>query len=228
MELPPGSLLVLYTDGVTEATHDLIAGEERLRTIVASAELLDAPNIAEAIDAAVVPAESNDDVALLTMELAAQPVGPQFISRWSFDASDMKAVALARREYVADLERRVVNDDDCGVAQLVLAELLGNVVRHAPGCVDIALDWACHAPVLHVLDRGNGFRYFPKLPADLLSECGRGLFIVSAIAEEFVVSERPGGGCHARALLPNRLRVEVHGAHTPFESAGKSKESAAV
>ena len=99
--------------------------------------------------------------------------------------------------------REPAGDDLCA-CELVFAELVGNVVRYAPGSAEIALDWASPVPVLHVLDRGPGFRYFPKLPVDLLSECGGGLFIVSALAEEFVVTERAGGGSHARAILPFR------------------------
>ena len=41
----------------------------------------------------------------------------------------------------------------------------------------------------------------PKLPADVLAESGRGLYIVSALAEDFSVSRRPDGGSHARAVL---------------------------
>ncbi len=52
-----------------------------------------------------------------------------------------------------------------------------------------------------MLDRGRGFRHLPKLPADVLSERGRGLYIVSALADDFAVTRRPDGGSHARAVL---------------------------
>lgn len=204
--LPPGTLLVLYTDGVTEATHDLLAGEKRLREVVGDAATLDAANVAETIGAAVIPAVSNDDVAILTLAIAADSFGPDVLLRWAFDPSDASAAQKVRAEYIADLARGGVAERDLNTAELIFSELLGNVVRHAPGTVDVVLDRGTPHPVLHVLDQGPGFGYRPKLPLDLLCERGRGLFIVSELTEEFVVTERPGGGSHARAILSLDLR----------------------
>ncbi|MGA7356543.1 MAG: ATP-binding protein, partial [Candidatus Cybelea sp.] len=86
-------------------------------------------------------------------------------------------------------------------AELVFGELLGNVARYAPGPIEIIFDWGEGAPVLHVLDRGPGFKLAPKLPSDLLSEQGRGLYLVWSLAEDFNVTERYDGGSHARAVL---------------------------
>jgi hypothetical protein len=52
-----------------------------------------------------------------------------------------------------------------------------------------------------VLDRGPGFTFAPQLPSDLLSERGRGLYIVWSLAEDFNVTQRYDGGSHARAVL---------------------------
>jgi anti-sigma regulatory factor (Ser/Thr protein kinase) len=79
-------------------------------------------------------------------------------------------------------------------------------VRYAPGPIEIMFDWTQGAPVLHVLDRGPGFTLTPKLPSDLLSERGRGLFIVWSLAEDFNVTERYDGGSHARAVLSTAAR----------------------
>jgi serine phosphatase RsbU (regulator of sigma subunit)/anti-sigma regulatory factor (Ser/Thr protein kinase) len=207
--LPEGSLLVLFTDGLTEATHDLLAGEQRLRAIIASGAIMDAPNIAQAIGKAVLPEHSNDDVAILTVALTGRAVTGDSLLRWSFDASDSTAARVARVEYAADLTRHGIAADDLVSAELIFAELLGNVVRYAPGFAEMALSWANPAPVLHVLDSGPGFRHFPKLPNDLLNESGRGLFIVSSLAQEFAVDERPGGGSHARAILPFQAHERI-------------------
>jgi serine phosphatase RsbU (regulator of sigma subunit)/anti-sigma regulatory factor (Ser/Thr protein kinase) len=206
VSLPEGSLLVLFTDGLTEATHDLLAGEQRLRAIIASGAIMDAPNIAQAIGSAVLPLHSNDDVAILTVATAARGASGDVPLRWSFDADDATAARAARFEYAADLTRHGISPCDLISAELIFAELLGNVVRYAPGSTEIALTWASSAPVLHVLDSGPGFRHFPKLPIDLLNESGRGLFIVSSLAQEFAVDARPSGGSHARAILPFHIR----------------------
>ena len=75
------------------------------------------------------------------------------------------------------------------------------MVRYAPGAVDVVLECASHSTVLHVIDSGPGFERSPMLPADPMSESGRGLFIISALTNEFNVSRRSGPGSHARAVL---------------------------
>jgi anti-sigma regulatory factor (Ser/Thr protein kinase) len=67
------------------------------------------------------------------------------------------------------------------------------------------LDLSGEVGVLHVVDGGDGFQHNARLPADALAESGRGLFIVSTIAEEFAVTRCPDGGAHARAVLKGRL-----------------------
>jgi hypothetical protein len=51
--------------------------------------------------------------------------------------------------------------------------------------------------VLHALDDGPGYRFLSRLPTDTLSERGRGLYLISALAEAFHVTPRPFGGSHA-------------------------------
>ena len=101
-------------------------------------------------------------------------------------------------------------DDDYDGAATVFVELVGNAVRHAPGPVDVAIEWTGARPVLHVIDEGPGFRTSApaKGPSDLLSESGRGLFLVSAFTEDFEVSSRRGAGSHARAVLRIRRRQD--------------------
>jgi anti-sigma regulatory factor (Ser/Thr protein kinase) len=92
---------------------------------------------------------------------------------------------------------------------LIFGELIGNVVRYAPGPITAMLDVSGPAPVLHVVDEGRGFEFRPRLPADLLSERGRGLFLVTAFAEELSVERRRTGGSHARAVLAGRTRYRT-------------------
>ncbi len=125
--------------------------------------------------------------------------------RWAFDALAGEAAGATRREIVARLARRGVGDADLVMAELVYAELVGNVARYAPGPVEVALDLSGEHAVLHVVDAGVGFQHNPRLPTDALAESGRGLYIVSTIAEEFAVTRCPGGGAHARAVLKGRL-----------------------
>jgi serine phosphatase RsbU (regulator of sigma subunit)/anti-sigma regulatory factor (Ser/Thr protein kinase) len=199
--MPLGSLLVLYTDGLTEATRDPIAGEAGVRRAIASDVVRKSSNVALAIHDAVIENVSPDDVAILTIAHVERDRASERLSHWSFDAGDAAAARGVRAELVTELQRVPLTDAGVANAELVFAELLGNVVRYAAKWVDVALDASGAFPVLHILDGGPGFRYSPRLPFDVLSERGRGLYIVAQLTEEFHVTKRPHGGSHARAVL---------------------------
>jgi PAS domain S-box-containing protein len=198
--IPPGALLVFYTDGLTESTRDIIEGERRLLTALLNPAILAAKNIARALHDDVLFDGSHDDVAILAVR-APQSGGGDPLVRWSFSSDDGERASSARHEFSELLTQRSASEDERFIAELVFGELIGNVVRYAPGPVDVAVDLSGASPVLHVLDGGEGFHYVPKLPDDLLSERGRGLFIVTTMTAEFSVVARPVAGSHARAVL---------------------------
>ncbi|HEY4439006.1 MAG TPA: SpoIIE family protein phosphatase [Candidatus Elarobacter sp.] len=199
--MPPDGLLVLYTDGLTESTRDLVDGEERLRLALRDDAIVAAPQLARRLLNEVAVGGSPDDVAVFTVFRHDPEPSLSQIHRWSFFSDDAAGARAVQHQVAEMLARHGMNDDAIGAAELLFAELLGNVVRYAGGLTEIALDFGGMAPVLHVLDRGRGFRHLPKLPADVLAESGRGLYIVSSLAEEFTVTRRPDGGSHARAVL---------------------------
>ena len=199
--LPPDALLVLYTDGLTEATRDVDAGEARLRSVLGDTAILERPQLARAIHDAVVPAAARDDVAVFVVRRCAITRDEEPVLRYAFDSKDADKARSVRHEIAGTLRTQGFTPDALGAAEVVFAELVGNVHRYATGPVEVALDRSGPAPVLHVLDRGRGFRHLPKLPADVLSERGRGLYIVSALSDDFAVTRRPDGGSHARAVL---------------------------
>lgn len=211
--IPEGSLLVFYTDGLTESERDIIAGEERLAVAVAQSAISEHPNPAHALYEAMLGGVSDDDVVVLTMRLDAPTEGSSTMAlsgqmgRWVFDSSDEQTASTARHAFVRALEEGGANRDELYAAELVFGELLGNVVRYAPGPIEITFDWSGSAPVLHVLDRGPGFTLVPRLPTDLLSERGRGLFLVWSLSDDFNVTKRFDGGSHARAVLAPRKRM---------------------
>lgn len=198
VDVPLGSMIVLYTDGLTEATRNMLDGERRLRASLDDPQVLGSPNVALAIHDAVLSEGARDDIAVMTM---AHIEHSDRLSHWSFDVNDPEMAYAVRTEFLRELERGGVTADARSSAELVFSELIGNVVRFAPRWADITLDWNGGRPVLHVLDGGPGFRHAPKLPENLLSESGRGLFIVSRLTSEFHVARRPNGGSHARAVL---------------------------
>jgi PAS domain S-box-containing protein len=198
--LDPGTLLVLYTDGLVESTHDVIAGERRLRDAIASLGQSGGDRTATRIATAVLAGGASDDVAILTLEFERETESPRY-HRWSFDSEDRFAAREIHKAFVASLVSAGANEAQLADAEVVFAELLGNVVRHARGPCDIVLDSTGTLPVLSVLDRGRGFTHTAYLPADAFAESGRGLFIVRTLTAEFNATRRPGGGSHARAVL---------------------------
>lgn len=202
--LPESSLLVFYTDGLVESTHDIVSGQERLTAAVARREIARARRPAEAIYRTVLQGSATDDVVVLTLQLDAAEVERS----WAFDAGDGETAQRTRHAFVEMLRERGMLPEEVATAELIFGELLGNVVRYAPGPIEISFEWSEDPPVLHVLDRGPGFTLVPRLPSDLLSERGRGLYIVWTLAEDFNVTERFDGGSHARAVLFSSSRTE--------------------
>jgi serine phosphatase RsbU (regulator of sigma subunit)/anti-sigma regulatory factor (Ser/Thr protein kinase) len=194
--LEPGSLIVLYTDGLIEATRDIAAGEVKLREAVAAlAPDADAP--AAALRSSVLgDGGAPDDVALLTVRVR----GGAKVRRWSFASDDAAAAQAARLEIIAMLREAGATPEQVVDTEVIFSELVANVVRHAPGIVEAALDFSAPSPVLHVLDRGKPGAT-DRDEVDSLLESGRGLFIASRLARDVWVSPRLDGGSHARAAL---------------------------
>ena len=195
--IPAGTLLVLYTDGLIEATRDVIEGEARLRAALAHDAVLHSNSPASLIRDIVLPDGAHDDVAILTLALGRE-------THWSFESQDAVAAQSARSSFVAALALHAQDDVDLAAAELIFGELVGNVVRYAPGPIDIDLEWTAAGPVLHVLDRGAGFDLRSLLPEDLMSEHGRGLYIVSVLGKALRADRLPGRGNHVRVVLPLR------------------------
>ncbi|HEX3464121.1 MAG TPA: SpoIIE family protein phosphatase [Candidatus Elarobacter sp.] len=197
----PGAMLVVHTDGLTEAERDILDGERRLHAVLAESDLPEADDVALAIQARLLRGAPHDDVAILVMraEDDGQPGGT--LRRWSFASDDAASARAARAAIIGELEAAGFRESALFGVELVYGELIGNVVRYAPGTIEVVLDCSGAAPVLHVLDRGVGFRMTPRLPYDDMSERGRGLFIINEMVDEFHVLRRSGGGSHASAVL---------------------------
>ncbi|HEV2738234.1 MAG TPA: SpoIIE family protein phosphatase [Candidatus Elarobacter sp.] len=205
--LPLGATLVFFTDGLIESNRDIERGEQRLHAALRSGAIAGADRPAEAIKRHMLAGGANDDVAVLTVAVrGAIPARTQAAPTpaWVFRADDARSAEDARTGFIAFLRTRGVPDANYAAAELVFGELVGNVVRHAPGPITVEVDWNAVDPVLHVIDRGPAYDVNAALPDDLMSESGRGLFLISVLGEDFSVTPLPGYGNHARV----RLRIE--------------------
>lgn len=66
-EIEAGSMLLLYTDGLTEAKRDVLAGEERLRQAFGQSEIAQTLTPAFDLRGMLLDDENSDDVAIMTV-----------------------------------------------------------------------------------------------------------------------------------------------------------------
>ena len=200
--LPPGAMVVFFTDGLVESTRDIAEGEHRLSAALRDEALAEmhapaAALVARVLDDGIV----RDDVAVLTLRLAggSAPAQP-WTFRWRFDPRDREC-ARDVRETLVEALALYGRDIDVPAAELVFGELLGNAVRYAPGRVELEL--GCNdpaAPVLRLIDQGPGYALPATFPAPLV-ESGRGLYLISRLTRELNVTAAPERGAVTSAVL---------------------------
>jgi anti-sigma regulatory factor (Ser/Thr protein kinase) len=178
VELPEGSLLALYTNGLIETgDHDLDAGADRLRRALARpAASLDA--LCDAVLADLLPPRPADDVALLLARTRA--LHDDRVATWSVPY-DPSAVAQARKDVVAQLERWGLSDA-VFVTELVASELVTNAIRHAEPPVRLRLIHDTSL-ICEVSDGGSTAPHLRR--ARSYDEGGRGLLLVAQLTERW-------------------------------------------
>ncbi|MBV8371721.1 MAG: ATP-binding protein [Candidatus Eremiobacteraeota bacterium] len=123
---------------------------------------------------------------------------------WSFTSKDAASALGRRNAFLSSLDRHAGWEVDHYAAKIIFTELVTNVMRHAAGPVYIALECDGEQVSLTVGDRGPGFAYRPSLPSDILSEGGRGLFLVSKVAESVRIEHAAHSGTNLTAVLPRK------------------------
>jgi sigma-B regulation protein RsbU (phosphoserine phosphatase) len=193
--------LVLYTDGVTEATRDAIAGERVLRAVLESNALNFAANPARFVERSVGRNPSQDDVAIMTVRFGAR----ETFRHWDV-ANPAAAYAIKGSVLGALHELATYTAEQEQNLHVIFSELVGNAVRHAPGALSISISTTDDKVRLHVIDEGPGFDQQPELPSDIWSESGRGLFLISALADNFAVERLAGFGSYVMVELQLQAR----------------------
>lgn len=217
VSVEPHSLILVYTDGLIEFERDTeTAGARMLEAVRVAAD--GDPDIALHVFNAVSQGRpTHDDVAILGVWF-----GPALTEndserraiRWTFEAEDAERAVAVRRQFAVCLRDAGLNRTDLHAAELVLGELVANCYRHARGRVEVILDISGPLAVLHVIDSGEGFEFYPRMPSNPLPENGRGLLLVKRFTDEFSIERMRGGGSHARAVLFGRTRVGATSAMT--------------
>lgn len=206
--LRPGAVLLFYTDGLLEFDREPERNEVRLLEAVGrlAAETIERP-ASFLLHAIMENARPADDTALIVLRLAAAAahnaaLGELRCRTWSFDTSDAARAHAVRHEAAAFLRCFGPSSEELFHAELVIGELIANTVEHAPGTVQLDIDWTGERPVITMRDTGPGLAPSPEtaLPDDL-SEKGRGLYLVSSLAKDLDIESVPGNGTTLRVVL---------------------------
>jgi hypothetical protein len=195
IELQAPWLLVTYTDGLIERTGDAVRGEQAVIDTVANDGIAHAFHPATYIRERALGKVARDDTAIMTLRCDG-------VEHWRFGADDALRAEPSRSQFMAWLADRCTGD--FAGAELIYGELVGNVVRHAPGPIDIDVECDARGVVLHVLDSGKKFDVNALLPQDILSESGRGLFLIGQFGEDLRSESLPVVGHQLSVRLPLR------------------------
>jgi len=210
VELEKDAIVAFYTDGITEFARDVMSAERALcgalALLVGNTSILRPAVTIQ--DIVLNGRPTHDDAALLLMQfskveklsLRSDPVALE--KHWRFHSSDAYAAHHTRQELMAYMRGLAADADQVFSGELILGELLANTVEHAPGLVEVRIDWTGPKPVVFVRDTGPGLDKFESTLPEPLAEDGRGLFLIKALAEELSVKRAPGYGTEFRAVLP--------------------------
>lgn len=200
--LAHNSVVLFYTDGLTEFNRDIDRAEAAVLRAVA--QLVADPSIerpARYVQRSVMGAERPaDDTVLLIAQ-----VGVVLQRSWSYDSRNSHDAHALRREIAHFIRSFSPTEEELFRAELIVGELLANTVEHAPGVVRVDIDWTETHPVVTVSDAGPGLsRVTPALPVDALNENGRGLFLIGSLALDVHVEMQPELGTTMRIVLAAR------------------------
>jgi serine phosphatase RsbU (regulator of sigma subunit)/anti-sigma regulatory factor (Ser/Thr protein kinase) len=205
--------LILYTDGLIEASKDILLGLERITKAAAETAQYPAPHLARAlVERSLSGAMRRDDSLALVLRRrvppGAEPTVPLGAFEYRFSPS-LATVPLARHLLSDWLEHLSLDDAERADLLLVASELCSNAVRHAsgkPGALAMRA-WADgDALVVEVEDDGAGMELSHRLEdPDVDAEHGRGIYVVRALTDDLTVSrldERTVVRAVRRAVLP--------------------------
>ena len=214
--LEPGDVLVMYTDGVTEAldARDELFSEDRLQTELAASGLCDARDLAGRVLARVAAFAGDtpqaDDIALLVLRR-----GPADL-RLASQLSELPRLAaeVARLGREQDLPAEVVSD-----LTLALEEAVSNVIRHGygerpDGPISVAFRATGESIVITVEDTAVGFDPLkhpePDLtvPVEARPAGGMGVYLIKRLMDD--VDYRVDDGRNVLTLTKRIRRATCH------------------
>ncbi|MGP2439501.1 SpoIIE family protein phosphatase [Streptomyces sp. JW3] len=185
LELPEGSVVALYTDGLVEdRVRDLDqATAELCRALTASVPSLDA--LCDNVLKSVMPEDPSDDVALLLARTRA--LGADQVATWDI-TPDPAQVAATRTSVMERLAAWGLGES-AYVTELVVSELVTNAIRYGEPPIQLRLI-RDHSLICEVSDGSSTSPHLRR--AHAFDEGGRGLLLVAQLTQRW--GSRPTGG----------------------------------
>ena len=181
--LAPGSTIFFYTDGLTEHTHDLVAGEERLLGVLESMAAKHELGAHELHAQIIGDGASIDDCASLMLRrdiaVAAQA------EHYTFSALPHFA-RLARDATRSYVERAGLAPDKVFDVVVAAGEAVANAIEHGSRAPDATFGLELASVDSEVLVRVESHGHWRSTPSQ--SERGRGIHIMRACAQHVEIT----------------------------------------
>jgi GAF domain-containing protein/anti-sigma regulatory factor (Ser/Thr protein kinase) len=178
IQLPEGSLVALYSDGLVEATdHDPEHGMTLLQEVLGRSHGSLEERCDQLLDA-MLPEHPKDDVALVLARTKA--LHSDHVRVWDLPA-DSAVVAEARRTATAQLESWGLGDV-AFVTELVVSELVTNAIRYGSEPIQLRLIYD-RSLICEVSDGNSTSPHLRR--ARTFDEGGRGLLLVAQLTTDW-------------------------------------------
>ncbi|WP_377272692.1 SpoIIE family protein phosphatase [Peterkaempfera sp. SMS 1(5)a] len=178
LELPDGSLLALYTNGLLQARDpDIDIGLAELRRILGHPER-SLEEICDQVFSAMLPFRPPDDVSLLIARTRA--LGPDQVASW--DLPSDPAMVLNARTLATDKIADWGLADTLFTAELVVSELVTNAIRYGRPPIRLRLI-RDSALICEVSDGSSTSPHMRRARPD--DEGGRGLFLIAQLTQRW-------------------------------------------
>ncbi|MER5405872.1 SpoIIE family protein phosphatase [Streptomyces sp. NPDC002769] len=179
LDLPEGTVLALFTDGLVEARDlDVDTGTTALGEALSTPTAGDLEDVCDNVLKAMLPQRPSDDVALLLARTRA--LDAEQVSVWDLPA-DPAVVAEARRHATEQLTRWGLDEIAC-VTELVVSELVTNAIRYGGAPIQLRLI-RDRALICEVSDASSTSPHLRR--ARTYDEGGRGLLLVAQLTDRW-------------------------------------------
>ena len=227
LDFPPGSALLLYTDGLTEATYFSQDGSRKLfgeHRVLHDVEKNSRSSAVEVIDflkqhVAVFAdgTEQSDDLTMLFLRHGKLQESGSSRSRRLIMKNEMTEVGRLRTFFFSVCREHGIDDETAKTLNLALEEWVANVINYAypkgmRGHVEVTADVADCVLTLVIKDHGEAFDPTQHAEVDINAELdersigGLGIHLVRTIMDTVAYQRTPDG--YNRLVLTKNLKSQ--------------------